>query len=385
MFIGKDFAAKLQEELEVLRGRPLEDLELETDVWEECSDKERLCEHPVVSVHMVTYNHQAFIRQALDSAVSQICDFPFEIVIGEDCSTDDTREICFEYQKRYPDKVRVLYAKENSFKRHHSQIINMWRVTKSCRGEFCAWLEGDDYWTEPYKLQKQVDFMRSHEHVGLLCGGVQIDWCGVRPNETLSAVQTIANGRISGKALWHIHMHRLPLACYTPTWMWRRAPYVEALKRFSLNRWNLLVADGPLMTMMTLLEGDLCALPDQLGAYRINQNSLSHSGTPVYDTGLDTQVVYAYFGAHLLGIPVRNYPLLHRLWRYALLDFAHRKVTGKAYNVKRLWHPVWRRYLFNPINWLYWPFAVRAQMSVRCYGLVREGFWRFFQNKLRRR
>ena len=370
----------LKAQLEVLRGRPLEDLELEKDHWVERSDTAKLCRNPVVSVHMVTYNHERFIRQALDSVMMQQCDFPFELVIGEDCSTDKTREICFEYQARYPEKIRVLYAKENSFKRHHSQIINVWRVTKSCRGEFCAWLEGDDYWIDPHKLQKQVDYMRTHNNVGLLCAGVVVDW-GER-QEICSALATIPNGQMTALQLWDVHMHRRPLSCYTPSWMWRREPYLAALKRFRLNTWNLLVADGPLLTMMTFLEGDLHALPDIVGAYRINPNSLSHGGTPGFDTGTDTQVAFAYFAAVLLRIPPNRYPLLHRLWRYCLLDLARGAVSRGGYQL--LLQP-WRHLLYNPLNWIYFPLAHLGCHNTRISNLVREGFARIIREQFRRR
>ena len=124
----------------------------------ETSDAARLCRNPLVSVHMTTYNHEGFIRQAIEGVVMQETDFEYELVIGEDCSTDRTREICFEYQKKHPTKIRVLWSESNLW--HIGG--NHKRVDVRCRGKYIAYCEGDDYWTDPKKLQKQVEYMESH-------------------------------------------------------------------------------------------------------------------------------------------------------------------------------------------------------------------------------
>lgn len=149
----------LKEELEILRGEPIEIFVGDPmDIpCIETSDPERLCKHPVVSVYMVTFNHEPYIRRAIEGVMMQKTDFEFELVIGEDCSRDWTREICFEYQKKYPDKIRILWWLENV-----SKLGGNGRRTQArCRGEFVAFCEGDDYWTDEGKLQKQVGAMRS--------------------------------------------------------------------------------------------------------------------------------------------------------------------------------------------------------------------------------
>lgn len=110
-----------------------------------------------VSVEMVTYNHERFIAQAIESALMQQVDFDYEIVIGEDASTDNTRDIVIGYQRRNPDKIRLLLPEKNLG--GHKNAI---QTHKACQGEYIALLDGDDYWTSPHKLQKQVDFLHSH-------------------------------------------------------------------------------------------------------------------------------------------------------------------------------------------------------------------------------
>ncbi|QLE51297.1 glycosyltransferase [Nostoc sp. C057] len=110
-----------------------------------------------LSVLILAYNHEKFIIQALDSVLMQQVDFDYEIVIGEDCSTDNTRDILVGYQQEHPEKIRLLLPEKNLGM--HDNFI---QTFKACRGKYIALLEGDDYWTSPEKLQKQVDFLDTH-------------------------------------------------------------------------------------------------------------------------------------------------------------------------------------------------------------------------------
>jgi glycosyltransferase involved in cell wall biosynthesis len=106
---------------------------------------------------MPAFNHEAFIGQAVASALMQETDFDFEIVVGEDCSTDDTRAVARQLADRHPGRIRLL---------EHERNLGIWEndqaILRECRGEFIAWLEADDYWTSPDKLQVQVEFLERH-------------------------------------------------------------------------------------------------------------------------------------------------------------------------------------------------------------------------------
>ena len=120
---------------------------------------DKLPEQPVVTIYTATYNHEKFIEQCLDGILMQQTDFPFEMLIKEDCSTDRTREIVIDYQRRHPDKIRLLLCRENLY----SQKIKFPdELAPLRRGKYIALCEGDDYWTDPLKLQKQVDFLEAH-------------------------------------------------------------------------------------------------------------------------------------------------------------------------------------------------------------------------------
>ena len=118
------------------------------------------CPYPMVSICCATYNHVLFIRQCLDGFVMQKTKFPIEILIHDDASTDGTQDIIREYEAKYPNIIKPIYQKENQYSKgvKVSLVYNYSRV----KGKYIALCEGDDYWTDPYKLQKQVDFLESH-------------------------------------------------------------------------------------------------------------------------------------------------------------------------------------------------------------------------------
>ena len=127
-------------------------------------DWSRLPVEPLVSVYMITYNHEKFIAQALDGILMQEVDFPYEIVIGEDKSTDRTRAVVCEYQRRHPDKIRLHLSRENLFRQKLAGLGPL----AACRGKYIAMCEGDDYWTDPQKLQKQVAVLEAEPEVSFV-------------------------------------------------------------------------------------------------------------------------------------------------------------------------------------------------------------------------
>lgn len=128
---------------------------------------------PLLSVIFITYNHEKYVEKALRSVLNQKTDFEFEVVIGEDCSKDNTREIIAKVLRDYPDaNVRLNFAEKNSGR----PTKNVYNTTMMCEGEYLAYLEGDDYWSDEYKLQKQVDFLKAHpEYIGVTHAMKMID------------------------------------------------------------------------------------------------------------------------------------------------------------------------------------------------------------------
>lgn len=112
---------------------------------------------PLVSVWMITYNHEKYITQAIESVLAQETNFDFELVIGEDCSSDRTRLICERYERDVPQIVKILWRDRN-VGIHNNVILTL----QACTGQYIAMLEGDDYWIDTKKLQKQADFLVNH-------------------------------------------------------------------------------------------------------------------------------------------------------------------------------------------------------------------------------
>lgn len=126
---------------------------------------------PVVSVCVITYNHVNYIKECLDGILMQRTGFSFEILLGDDASSDGTREICLEYAERYPDKMRFfLHHRENNIRisGNFTGRFNFLYNLYAAKGKYIALCEGDDYWTDPYKLQRQVDFLEEHQDYGLV-------------------------------------------------------------------------------------------------------------------------------------------------------------------------------------------------------------------------
>lgn len=128
---------------------------------------------PLVSICCITYNHAPFIRQCLDGFLMQKTSFPIEILIHDDCSTDGTTEIVKEYAAKYPDLIFPMYETENQYSKPNRQPIDFYNYRRA-RGKYIAYCEGDDYWTDPLKLQKQVDFMEANPEYSLCVHGIEV-------------------------------------------------------------------------------------------------------------------------------------------------------------------------------------------------------------------
>ena len=118
---------------------------------------------------MITYNHEAFISEAIEGVMMQQTSFPIELIIGEDCSTDRTRKICQEYKLKYTDKIKLLLPESNL-----GMMRNFYTTLDVSTGKYIALCEGDDYWTDPHKLQKQVDFLEANEDYAICFHPVKI-------------------------------------------------------------------------------------------------------------------------------------------------------------------------------------------------------------------
>ena len=122
---------------------------------------------PLVSIRCTVYNHEPFLRQCLDGFVMQQTTFPFEAIVHDDASTDGSVAIIREYAEKYPDIIKPIYETENQYSKRDGSLRKILEAATHPSAKYIATCEGDDYWTDPQKLQIQVDFLESHPDYSL--------------------------------------------------------------------------------------------------------------------------------------------------------------------------------------------------------------------------
>lgn len=134
------------------------------EIRELCKDKQ-----PLVVVSSLAYNHREYIKDALDGFVKQKTDFPFVVIIHDDASTDGTDKIIRQYAEKYPNIILPIFEKENLYSRRDGSVLKIMNAACDATGaEYIAFCEGDDYWIDPLKLQKQVDFLKENRDYGMV-------------------------------------------------------------------------------------------------------------------------------------------------------------------------------------------------------------------------
>lgn len=208
---------------------------------------------PKASVVMITYNHAPVIRQSLDSVLGQQTTFPFEVVIGDDCSTDGTREIVRSYQARHPDVLFPLLPERNLGLMGKNNYLQTYA---SARGEYVALLEGDDFWTTPHKLQKQVDALDAHPECGGCYGNTRL----VTGVEAVGEALVFPSDWPERTDLAWMLDHHFP---HTSSVMFRR----RLLPEYPPWYFDMPMGDWPTF-VITSKEGPYLYLPETLSAYR---------------------------------------------------------------------------------------------------------------------
>ena len=253
---------------------------------------------PKVNVVVLAYNHEQFIRQALDGILAQDVDFAYEVVVGEDCSTDHTRRIVQAYARRHPAIFRPVY--------HSSNVgvgANLRACVAACRGQYIALLDGDDYWTSPLKLRKQVAWLDGHPDYSLCFHAVMNHYeDGFLPDRVsqhyTKDVYTFEDFLASNSLLastCSVLLRRSVLPVW-PAWLF-----------------TVVNIDYPLVLLYADL-GKVKLLPEVMGTYRIHRGGI-FSGTP-----------------QLLNIE-RFVPVGEQLWRHFAPTHRAAQVQRKLYNL----------------------------------------------------
>lgn len=220
-----------------------------------------------ISVGVITYNQQDYIRQTLDSILMQKGDFDLELVIGEDCSSDNTFAICQEYAERYPAVVRLLPNSHNL-----GIMANFARVIKACTGDYIADMAGDDYYCDDHALEKQMNYIQLHPEVGVLgANGYQFF---VRRNKKIAGFNpTIEAGQDKAKEFFFSPSYKGGIYLW-PIGMMYRASVLTFVDFEEIIRRKLPVEDYPIQAILSQHTRFAC-LPDLLITYRVYKESAS--------------------------------------------------------------------------------------------------------------
>jgi len=373
----------LQRKIETMRGLPLKTIAYpEDDEFHEVSDAVCLCKEPVVSVVMITYNHEKYIRQAIEGVVNQKTDFEFELIISEDCSTDTTRKICLEYQKKYPSIIRVLYADLNT-RVKYGRILTGSRALRVRRAELIALCEGDDYWTDENKLQRQFDVFRKYPSVSMCYTRtkVLIDATGAINEPAIG----IKPGLIKGIDFWQALIWRRGTKINTCSVMYRWSKVRNLYDELRFPKWDLTLGDVPLFICCASV-GDVFLVDSFCCMYRINQGSAVHTGNGI--VGVDNGCVSAYLSYLLFHLPLSRFPLLAHSFRVRLLRIAKKHLPGSRWQMYRrmfstsVYLPVIVR---NPFVLLYVPLSYIGILSARISGFVSDGLLKTIRVQFSRR
>ena len=218
-----------------------------------------------VSVAVITYNQEKTIGQTLDSILSQTGSFDLEVVIGEDCGTDTTWEICKEYEDRFPDKVRLL---PNT---HNLGIMgNFARTYRSCTGDFLSIIAGDDYYCDGHALEKQMQYLLQHASVGVM--GANGYRCYVKKDKMVPGLnQAVEEGEDKAKDFYFTSSFRGGVY-FKPVGLMIRRTLLQHLDFDEMIRRRLPVEDYPMQAVLSQHTRFAC-LPDLLVVYRIYKES----------------------------------------------------------------------------------------------------------------
>lgn len=280
-----------------------------------------------VSVLVTAYNHESYIARALDGILEQVGAQPWEVLVGDDCSTDGTRAIVRDYARRYPGLVRAVLPEQNL----GAAGMNLWaELLRQSRGRYIAGMDGDDYWTYPDKLRRQADYLDEHPRCSMVFHNASYVF-GESVSDNLynppgqSAVLTFDE-----LLTW------CPVASCTP--LFRR----EVITPLPGWYFRLPVGDWPLY-FMAAEKGEIHYIPDVMGIYRIHSDGEYSKLTPLQQKQQLVDLLEGLAGA----LPGRERARRRRLG-LALVDLALEQLhRGERREARRLLR---RSFLLRPLE-----------------------------------
>ena len=263
---------------------------------------------PLVDVAIVTYNHENFVAQAIESVLSQEFDGECRLIIGDDYSTDRTQAIVADYAQRYPDRIITIFSSEHLGLAHKDRVGL--KVLESCTAKYVAMLDGDDYWTDVHKLQKQVGFLESHPDFAISCHNVTLFY----EDGSKEAVNLLPPDQREVSTL-----EDLLLANFIPTCsvVFRRGLFGK------LPDWyfSLSIGDWPIH-IMNAQHGKIGYINEAMAAYRVHHAGVWSSWGPVTQQ-LEIIRMLDYVDAYLEFSYEKTVKKAKAAWYYRLAETSH--------------------------------------------------------------
>ena len=278
---------------------------------------------PLVSIVTLAFNHGRYLRQCLDGFVMQITDFTFEVIIHDDASTDDTAQIIREYEEKYPHIFRPIYQTENQYSK--GVAIGATYLYPAVRGKYICECEGDDWWTDPYKLQKQADFLEAHPEYSLCCTA----YGSMRMRDGFVKDEKGTDTDISMRQLMKKNL------IGTLTVMYRKELHQEYMEQVLPVMPKFRMGDIPLWLFMAS-KGKIRKLADQTAMYRKLEYSASHSDD--FDRQLDFLLDASRIRLWMNGYLGAGYTLYLKLIMYSdVMNFCRKWSRSHGVGIRGLW------------------------------------------------
>lgn len=257
--------------------------------------------NPFVSISITTYNHQKFIEKCIKSVLEQNVNFKYEILIGNDASTDTTLQICEKIQSEYPEIIRIINHPKNIGLRKNNHAV--WT---NCQGKYIAYLEGDDYWTDPNKLQLLVDFLEENIEYSAAYHQVELSY----PNKTLNKFMPSSN--IEKNLTFEENLKHWEVG--TCSFVYRNfINNNDPISTFFKSD-IIFFSDRPLMAFASLY-GPFKYLPKCMGVWRQHDNNMTKIGN-LSKMNEDGAIAYKKMMKHF---PDKKIPLSEQLIRWYML------------------------------------------------------------------
>lgn len=237
----------------------------------------------MVSIQCLVYNHEPYLRQCLEGFVIQKTNFKFEAIVHDDCSTDNSAAIIREYAEKYPDIIKPIYESENQYSKHDGSLGRI--MDSACKGEYIAFCEGDDFWTDILKLQKQFDALEEYPQATMCYTGFM---CVTEEGQLYQreAYKKLMEKSFSGDnfiALLKGPNYPMTLTCMVRKNVFESPFYHEAIVRYDY---------GFFLTAASI--GNFIFLPDRTACYRNSPNGLMNTQkNNIIEASVQTKLFFA--------------------------------------------------------------------------------------------